>query len=64
MPVEFNYHGSHLQALRAAILGSITPEDVKAISAKLIADAREGNTAAARTLFDVIGLPSAADEQR
>jgi uncharacterized membrane-anchored protein len=48
--------------LRVALLDAVTPDDVQAIVAKLIAMARAGDIAAARTLFDrTLGRPLEAD---
>lgn len=48
--------------LRAELFRAVTPEDVAAVAAGLIAKAREGDTAAAKLLLDrLLGPPTALD---
>lgn len=48
--------------LRAALLGAITPADVRAIIKKLINQARTGDLAAAKEVFDrAVGRPQELD---
>jgi hypothetical protein len=48
--------------LRAALLNAVSPGDMRAIVAKLIEQARAGDIAAARTIFDrTLGRPLEAD---
>jgi len=49
-------------ALRSALLDAVTPEEVGAIAAKLVALAKAGNVAAIREVFDrTLGKPTQAD---
>jgi hypothetical protein len=50
-------HSTRSQKLRNAILHSISREDVQAITAKLIEQARAGDQAAAKLLLGYIGKP-------
>ena len=47
-----NPHARAVGRLRSAMLGAVTDEDIKAICARLVAMAREGNVAAAREVLD------------
>jgi len=57
-----NPYAKRTGELRAALLDAVTPDDMRAIAGKLVALAKEGNTIAARILFDrVLGKPLEAD---
>ena len=57
-----NPFAKRVGALRTALLSTITEDDMRAIVAKLIEQARAGDIAAARTLFDrTLGRPLEAD---
>jgi hypothetical protein len=57
-----NPFARRVAALRSALLDAVKPEDVRAICAKLIEQARAGDIAAARTVFDrTLGRPLEAD---
>jgi hypothetical protein len=57
-----NPFARRVAALRSALLDAITPDDIRAICTKLIEQARAGDIAAARTLFDrTLGRPLEAD---
>ena len=48
--------------LRSALLAAVTPEDVQAIAAALLKQAKAGDIAAARELLNrLLGTPSPAD---
>ena len=54
--------GARISRLRTALVEAVTVEDMTAIARKLVSLAREGDTIAARILFDrVLGKPLEAD---
>ena len=53
--------GSRVAALRAMLLDAVSPDDLRAIVATLVAQAKQGDLAAIRELFDrLLGKPTAA----
>ena len=57
-----NPHAAQVGRLRSALLGAVTPEDMRAVALALVEKARAGDIAAARVLFDrVLGKPVEAD---
>jgi len=57
-----NPFAKKVAALRAALLQAITPQDVKSIIKKLIKQARSGDLAAAKEVFDrAVGRPTELD---
>ena len=57
-----NPHAAQVGRLRSALLGAVTPEDMRAVSLALVEKARDGDIASARVLFDrVLGKPIEAD---
>ncbi len=54
-----NPHAKHTGELRSALLKAISPEDLEAIVAKLIEQAKGGDVASAKELFDrIFGRPN------
>lgn len=47
-----NPYGQQTAALRSALYGAVTPEDIEAVARRLVALALGGDVAAARLLFD------------
>ncbi len=57
-----NPYAKRTGELRAALLDSVTPEDMRAVARKLVELARGGDTVAARLLLDrVLGRPLESD---
>ena len=57
-----NPHAKQVAALRSALLEAVTPEDVAAIIAKLIAQAKDGDLPSAREVLSrALGPPIPAD---
>jgi hypothetical protein len=56
-----NPFAQQVASLRAALVESVTPDDVRAIAARLVADSRSGDNTATKLLFQyVIGKPQPA----
>ena len=57
-----NPHAVQVGRLRSALLGAVTPEDMRAVALALVEKAKDGDIAAARVLFDrILGKPVEAD---
>ena len=57
-----NPHAQQVARLRSALLDAVSEADIAAIVEKLVSLARDGDTVAARILFDrVLGRPIEAD---
>jgi len=57
-----NPYGRQVAALRAALLEAVTPDELRAVAAKLVELAKAGNVQAIRELFDrTLGRPVEAD---
>ncbi len=57
-----NPHARRVARLRSAMLKAVTPADMKAIVAKLVADAKAGSVASAREVLErTLGKPQEAD---
>jgi len=57
-----NPHARQVAALRTALLGAVTPDDVECVTAKLVELAKAGNVQAIREVFDrTVGRPTEAD---
>jgi hypothetical protein len=57
-----NPYARQVAALRAALLNAVTPDDMAAIVARLIADAKAGSVASAREVIErTLGKPQEAD---
>ncbi|MEX0775079.1 MAG: hypothetical protein WD042_05120 [Phycisphaeraceae bacterium] len=47
-----NPHAAHVARLRSALLDAVTPEDVQAVAAALLAQAKQGDVMAVRELLN------------
>jgi ribosomal protein L17 len=57
-----NPHAKRVAQLRSSLLKSVSRDDVKEIVRKLVSLAKEGDTVAARILFDrILGRPIESD---
>ena len=57
-----NPHAAQVGQLRRALLDAVTAEDIRAIAAKLVEMAKDGNVAAIKELLDrTLGKPHEAD---
>ena len=58
-----NPFAQQVAALRAALVESVTPDDIRAIAARLVQDSRAGDNTATKLLFQyVIGKPQPATD--
>src|SRR5947209_135258 len=56
-----NPFARQVAALRSALLGSVTPEDIQGVAQELLRQAKEGNLAAAKLLLSyALGKPAPA----
>ena len=57
-----NPHARKVAKLRSALLATVTEDDMKAVTLKLVAMARDGNLPAIKEMFErVLGKPIEAD---
>ena len=59
-----NPHAAKVQRLRAVLLDAVTPEDMRAVVQALVGQAKDGDVAAIRELFDRIGGKALVQEER
>ena len=57
-----NPHARRVGALRSALLDAVTEDDIKAVIANVVSQAKDGDMAAAKVLFErVLGKPQESD---
>jgi len=57
-----NPHARRVAALRSALLDAVSEDDMRAVIAKVVEHAKQGDVMAARVLFErVLGKPTEAD---